>query len=122
MTGNLAIPADEWLRDQFEHEWCAECGRDHRHHTAVPLMGNWFARCDRPSVFGYDGALFVDPEGYEGPTAIYECGICGHYHRAAWNGDCREDAERFTLDDINNLFGNEGSGWEEVPMPGTDQQ
>jgi hypothetical protein len=26
---------------------------------------------------------------------FYECGICGAYHRAEWNGDCREDAERF---------------------------
>lgn len=26
--GNLNQPAAEWLREQFEHEWCAECGRE----------------------------------------------------------------------------------------------
>lgn len=26
---------------------------------------------------------------------FYECGICGSLHRADWNGDCREDDERF---------------------------
>ena len=25
---------------------------------------------------------------------IYECGICGAYHDATWDGDCREDAAR----------------------------
>jgi hypothetical protein len=46
--GNLHIPADQWLREQFEFEFCAECGGDAEHHTAVPFMGNWFARCDYP--------------------------------------------------------------------------
>ncbi len=26
---------------------------------------------------------------------FYECGGCGAYHRADWNGDCREDENRF---------------------------
>lgn len=26
---------------------------------------------------------------------IYECGCCSHYHPWNWNGDCREDANRF---------------------------
>ena len=43
---NLNIPAAEWLAEQFECEYCAECGGDQRHHTAAPFMGNWFARCD----------------------------------------------------------------------------
>jgi len=29
-----------------------------------------------------------------------ECGCCGHYHRATFRGDCREDSERFTIDEI----------------------
>ena len=45
---NLNIPADEWLAELFECEYCAECGGTHRHHTAVPFFGNWFARCDFP--------------------------------------------------------------------------
>jgi len=60
---NLATPAADWLREQFEHEWCADCGRDHRHHTAIPFAGNWFARCDREPVFSCD-ELVPNPEGY----------------------------------------------------------
>ncbi len=26
---------------------------------------------------------------------IYECGICGHCHPWNWNGDCRDDDNRF---------------------------
>lgn len=26
---------------------------------------------------------------------IYECGICSCYHRWSWNGDCREDKNRY---------------------------
>lgn len=53
-----------WLAQQFEFEWCAECGRDHRHHTAVLVMGNWFARCDLPPVMNGE-ELVVNPEGYD---------------------------------------------------------
>ncbi len=28
-------------------------------------------------------------------TILYECGICGMLHRWNWDGDCREDAERY---------------------------
>lgn len=45
---NLNIPAAQWLADQFEFECCEECHGDAEHHTAVPFMGNWFARCDYP--------------------------------------------------------------------------
>jgi epoxyqueuosine reductase QueG len=26
---------------------------------------------------------------------IYECGICGSWHPWDWDGDCREDANRY---------------------------
>lgn len=32
-----------------------------------------------------------DPNAVE----IVECGCCNQYHRAAYHGDCRNDAERF---------------------------
>lgn len=48
----------------------------------------------------------------------YLCGICGHYHPADWNGDCREDQARFTGDELDRKHGN---GWVEVPMPGGDE-
>lgn len=57
---------------------------------------------------------------HDEPTRLYQCGICDHWHRAAWDGDCRDDAERFTLDEVETHFGNEGSGWIEVPMPNTE--
>ena len=44
----MDTPPCRWLRELFEWELCAECGGDARHHTAVPLLGNWFARCDYP--------------------------------------------------------------------------
>ena len=42
------LSAKAWLEQQFECEFCEECGGDVCHHTAVPFMGNWFARCDFP--------------------------------------------------------------------------
>ncbi len=44
-----------FLHELFEYEFCAECGGDAQHHTAVPFMGNWFARCDCPCAD--DGSL-----------------------------------------------------------------
>lgn len=63
-AGNLNEDPAEWLREQFRHEWCAECGRDHRHHTAIPFMGNWFAKCTRKPVYGPSGELVNNPENY----------------------------------------------------------
>jgi hypothetical protein len=28
------------------------------------------------------------------PRELYECGMCGAYHRTNFDGDCREDASR----------------------------
>ncbi len=30
-----------------------------------------------------------------------ECGCCGEYHRDTWFGDCRNDEERFNLEEID---------------------
>jgi hypothetical protein len=45
---NPITPAEQWLAELFEYEYCAECGGDSCHHTAVPFLGNWFAHCDYP--------------------------------------------------------------------------
>lgn len=45
---NLHIPPKTWLDELFETEFCSECGGDAEHHTALPVLGNWFARCDFP--------------------------------------------------------------------------
>ena len=37
----------------------------------------------------------------------YECGICDHIHPWTFNGDCRDDANRFTTDIFDQL--NDGS-------------
>ncbi len=34
------------------------------------------------------------------PIVYVECGCCGHYHKQEYCGDCRNDAERFTLREI----------------------
>ncbi len=46
---------------------------------------------------------------------FYDCGICGAYHPANWDGDCRDDANRFAPDQLDAKYGEDG--WEEVPMP-----
>lgn len=38
-------------------------------------------------------------------AAYVACGSCGHYHRAGFRGDCRDDSERFTADDLEALHG-----------------
>lgn len=49
---------------------------------------------------------------------FYECGICGAWHSATWDGDCREDAARHFPDDLDVKYG--PNGWESVAMPGTE--
>lgn len=34
-----------------------------------------------------------------------ECGCCGHYHRPEFRGDCRDDSNRFSLDQIEAMEG-----------------
>lgn len=53
-----------------------------------------------------------------GRPKYYRCGICDHWHSAEWNGDCREDENRFFIDQIDEKHGEDG--WDEVPMPGTE--
>jgi hypothetical protein len=38
--------ADEFLNDLFEYENCAECGQGKENHVVIPLLGNWFAKCE----------------------------------------------------------------------------
>lgn len=52
--GNLSIPPAEWLKEQFEYEYCAECGGDAEDHDAIPFLGNWFARCKKENAHAAD--------------------------------------------------------------------
>ncbi|WP_200338661.1 hypothetical protein [Rhodovibrio sodomensis] len=54
---------------------------------------------------------------YDRPT-YYECGICEAFHPADWNGDCRDDNNRFWPDQLDARHG--AHGWEEIDMPGTE--
>jgi hypothetical protein len=40
----------------------------------------------------------------------YECGICGHCHPWDWSADCRDDANRFTNQELDDKHGQDG--WE----------
>jgi len=43
---------------------------------------------------------------------FYDCGCCGAYHPADYDGDCREDPMRYLGDDLDTLYGPDG--WVEV--------
>ena len=47
------------------------------------------------------------------PT-FYDCGICGHLHPVIWDGDCRDDNNRYSVDELDSEFG--AFGWDEVSM------
>lgn len=42
--------AEQALTDFFEWEYCSECGRDADAHTPVPLLGNFFFRCNQEPI------------------------------------------------------------------------
>lgn len=44
----------------------------------------------------------------------YRCGICDCYHPADWNGDCRDDANRYAMDELDEKHGSDG--WDDIPM------
>ena len=51
---------------------------------------------------------------------VYECGICECLHREQFDGDCRDDSERFDgHDDILERLHISDDDIEYVPMPGT---
>jgi hypothetical protein len=54
------------------------------------------------------------PDIKAGTPQFIHCGCCEHYHRVLWSGDCRDDTERFSTSDLEDKYGNEGKGWEEV--------
>ena len=38
-------------------------------------------------------------------TLYIECGCCGHYHTPEFRGDCRDDKNRFSADQIEAMHG-----------------
>lgn len=39
-----------------------------------------------------------------------ECGCCGHFHTPQFQGDCRNDSNRFTADQLDTKHG--ANGWD----------
>jgi hypothetical protein len=58
---------------------------------------------------------FADPR----PPRFYRCGCCDAYHPANWDGDCRDDANRFAADQLDAKYGAYGE-WEEVELEAAD--
>jgi hypothetical protein len=55
---------------------------------------------------------FTAPE----PPVFYNCGCCGQYHPINWDGDCRDDDNRFFADELDEKYGSNGE-WSEVLNP-----
>ena len=49
-------------------------------------------------------------------TRYLECGCCGWYHKEGFEGDCRNDDERYTLNDFDTLLLNSMDTIEIVPL------
>lgn len=48
---------------------------------------------------------------------FFRCGCCDHFHSVNFWGDCRQDDQRFTEDDLEEKYGKEHEGWLEVEQP-----
>ncbi len=50
------------------------------------------------------------------PLPVFvECGCCGAFHNIAYSGDCRNDDERFNIEDLDEMYGEDG--WVEAEPP-----
>jgi hypothetical protein len=47
----------------------------------------------------------------ENPPRFGLCDMCGHLHPVGFEGDCRDDRNRFSYESLNTLYGDDG--WEE---------
>jgi hypothetical protein len=46
----------QWLKKQFEYDYCAECNGDETNHTIETVLGNPFARCKQ--ILPFDSSDF----------------------------------------------------------------
>lgn len=87
---------------------CKKCGRHHPVHvTTCPGRKEGFSK---QALDNHYGEVWVLQK-----PQFYECGCCSHHHPANWDGDCRDDEHRYSLNRLEDEFGNDG--WEEVPQP-----
>lgn len=78
--------------------------------TFATTIGDWHF---------WEGTQFMCSYEPANMKLFYNCGICDCYHPAEWNGDCRDDANRFAMDELDAAHG--PFGWEEIPMPGSEE-
>ena len=47
-------------------------------------------------------------------ATYYHCGSCNSYHPANWDGDCRDDENRYSRQDLDDKHDGE---WEDIDPP-----
>lgn len=67
-----------------------------------------------PTLFKLGCAVSDEPDNLntEGKPKFIECGCCGCMHPLNFSGECRDDDNRFTLDQLDVKYG--VLGWEEI--------
>lgn len=81
---------DDWQRDVASHD------------TQLSFI-DW--RADKKWQAAWDAQHNKPRRTFKAGQQFAECGCCGHVHRAEFFGDCRDDSERFTSDELERLFG-----------------
>lgn len=83
------------VREYFDHDTC--CGK-----PSVPVEGvpdqalRGCVECDSTWVEDLDRGPIARVEGKRIKTVkVADCGCCGGLHRTDFDGDCRDDSERF---------------------------
>lgn len=62
-------------------------------------------------------------EGFQDNPQLAECGICGQYHPEGFQGDCRDDDNRYPHADALSLpCGCESEGWCRLHGTATEQR
>ena len=86
------------IADHIPENWGDECrdGYVNLNISADAIEAVEAAICQTPSDIKRKPSDSADLK----EQTFEECGCCGHYHRATFRGDCREDSERFTIDEI----------------------
>ena len=66
---------EQWAKELFADEYCAECLGDERHHEPWVVMGHWFARCHQwrvDLICEAEGLASEDGENPEYDRALVE--------------------------------------------------
>lgn len=78
-----------------------EGGRDRSHNDVVALWRDFYA-------------WELSDYWRKHSPKFYECDSCNEYHPSGFDGDCRDDANRYTRERLESEFGDEGEDWIET--------